>query len=562
VRLEVTQLEDRLVPANSNYQVVDIIPHNQSNETDQNSEPNIAVNPTNPSQAAMGVFGASPNPYFSTQDGGKTWTNFQNLTHSDESVAWTKNGNLYASLLDNSGSNTIDIFQSPSPNNPPNLLPINTLSATSTPDQPWLEAATVAGQDHIYVGFNDLSQFPSGNTASLHYSTDGGATWQTVVIEQNGTPAVGQDGPNVREAIKGNTVYAIFQRWKANVGGNNYQSDLVVVKDTNGGNGLTPFTDLGANGVVVAPNIIDALGTSFGTNRTGSDISIAVDPNNANRVAVAYVNQTISGGPTHVEVRISTDGGLTWGSGPVLSINPNSALPAIAIAANGTIGLLYAADVGGQIQMHLVQSFNNFRSKTDQPLFYWNDTGIPTPTSQPYIGDWFDINAVGNKFYGTFCATNDLTTAVLPVGINLQRNFVGTPGTASFDLRDTTGLNPVAFSIDPYFFSATAFGPMIKVYYPVRYTYLSGKFQGYLTLVTTSSFPVPGPIFVLFPRLPSGVTLANASGFDNGIPYRILNTTLQVNQPGRLFVSFNDPRHVSLSTFFFGFPVVVTFQLF
>ncbi|MDQ6904900.1 MAG: hypothetical protein M3139_18055, partial [Bacteroidota bacterium] len=59
--------------------VVNIIPQSLSGETNQDSEPNIAVNPSNPLQIAASAF--TPNPmgganapiYIST-DGGNTWS--------------------------------------------------------------------------------------------------------------------------------------------------------------------------------------------------------------------------------------------------------------------------------------------------------------------------------------------------------------------------------------------------------------------------------------------------------------------------------------------------------
>src|SRR5437868_7078984 len=56
--------------------IVNVIPAAMSAETDQNSEPNIAVNPLNRKQVVIGTFGESGNPYFVSQNGGLTWSNF------------------------------------------------------------------------------------------------------------------------------------------------------------------------------------------------------------------------------------------------------------------------------------------------------------------------------------------------------------------------------------------------------------------------------------------------------------------------------------------------------
>jgi hypothetical protein len=279
-----------------------------------------------------------------------------------------------------------------------------------------------------------------------------------------------------------------------------------------------------------------------------------VDPNNASRVAVAYVTEDVFGGPTHVEVRVSRDGGQTWGAAPVYRTNAGSGLPSIAIAANRTIGLLYAAQAGTQIQIRVAQTVDSFRTKTDQ-LIFGTRNGSPAPAFQPYIGDYFDLQAVVNTFYGTFSATNDLTSASLPFGVKLQRTFTGTPGTASFAL-------PVAFSIDPYFFSVPALAPKISVYYPLRYTYnpATGLYSGYLTLANQGSGIITGPFFLFFPKLPAGVTLANPTGTSRGIPFIKVSGSLSQNSPLRVLIKLRNPRFVPLSTFYIGFPVDVRFE--
>jgi hypothetical protein len=101
--------------------IVDIIPKQDSFETDQNSEPSIALNPTNPMQMVAGAFGPANAPYYVSSNGGATWSSFGNLQHQDTSSAWKQDGTavLMTALFDNSGSGNPDMG---------NL--INTYSAT------------------------------------------------------------------------------------------------------------------------------------------------------------------------------------------------------------------------------------------------------------------------------------------------------------------------------------------------------------------------------------------------------------------------------------------------
>lgn len=73
--------------------LVDAIPQVDSAEADQNSEPSIALNPTNWQQMMVGSFGART-PYFISMDGGNTWSAFGRLSTNDKSIAWTPDGSL------------------------------------------------------------------------------------------------------------------------------------------------------------------------------------------------------------------------------------------------------------------------------------------------------------------------------------------------------------------------------------------------------------------------------------------------------------------------------------
>src|SRR5437016_13421184 len=84
-------------------------------------------------------------------------------------------------------------------------------STRSNVDQPFVRALAISKTDHIYVGVNDFNQ-PSGRTATVDVSVDGGVTYKSFSIEARNT--AGQDGPSVRPAVApDNTVYAAFFAW-------------------------------------------------------------------------------------------------------------------------------------------------------------------------------------------------------------------------------------------------------------------------------------------------------------------------------------------------------------
>jgi hypothetical protein len=71
--------------------VVDVIPNSDSAEAFQNSEPSLAVNPLDTSQMIAGSFG-NGTPFFKSVNGGTIWTDYGNLSTSDKSIAWRRDG--------------------------------------------------------------------------------------------------------------------------------------------------------------------------------------------------------------------------------------------------------------------------------------------------------------------------------------------------------------------------------------------------------------------------------------------------------------------------------------
>jgi hypothetical protein len=68
----------------------------------------------------------------------------------------------------------------------------------------------------------------------------------------------------------------------------------------------------------------------------------------------------------------------------------------------------------------------------------------------PYIGDYADLIAGPNAFYGVFSASNDPVKATSPFGVTFQR-FTR----AGRLCAAATGVCDVPVSIDPYFFRVT-----------------------------------------------------------------------------------------------------------
>jgi hypothetical protein len=145
------------------FRVVDIIPHDDSIESNQNSEPSIAVNPVNPMQMFAGSFGPegstlNHNTFFLSTDGGATWSSFGTLDDDDKSIAWKTDGSaiLVTPLLDG----PIDTY-SVTVTDSGFGSAINHYVGSNNNDQPWVRTGP---SDHVYVAFNDLGA--SGRSTS------------------------------------------------------------------------------------------------------------------------------------------------------------------------------------------------------------------------------------------------------------------------------------------------------------------------------------------------------------------------------------------------------------
>jgi hypothetical protein len=238
------------------------------------------------------------------------------------------------------------------------------------------------------------------------------------------------------------------------------------------------FQNLGAQGTIVAGNIsipnsnaTGSAGTTLGRERIGSDLSVAVDPADAtgNTVYVAYAE--LRGGVSGVTVMKSITGGAAWNQvyRSTDTLIGSQAMPALAVASNGTVGLLMERYDNGNNDLDtiLVQAAGgNFATRQTDLIGSFPDVNPPDLQFHPYVGDYFDLNAVGNTFYGTYSSSNDPSLNVWRMLITNGNTvsfdrWTSTPGTftAASELRDgdpTAGGAKVKISIDPYFFRTAA----------------------------------------------------------------------------------------------------------
>jgi hypothetical protein len=450
-----------------------MIPASLSGEVNQDSEPNLSVNPDNILQLAATAFTPDPGgganaPIYISTDGGDTWQLNLIVPHGNNSVGTrditirfaTKGGALYAGDLRGDASLQLDVLRS---DNFTAATVMKQLETRASIDQPWVEAATLSGKDRVFVGNNDFGA-GTGKTATVDLTQDAKAaapTFKKVVLEKRSTGTANQDGPQIRIALHSSgVVYAVFYAWRSrNIDA--VTADVVISRDDNGGSSATPFTALKDSGDNLA-GLRVVKGVTFlfevkghphrlGQNRQGGDLAIAVDPNDSKTVYLVYGDQLGSTATLHV--RRSNDSGATW-SGDLLTVK-NATNPGVAINSSSEIGLLYQQVTGSGAS----QSWEtHFRQSSDGTL--WQDTTLaktpanqPVAQGQPYLGDYTCLRAVDADFYGVFCANNTPDNANFPNGVKYQRkaNFT------TKKLQNNTG-GDVVISIDPFFFKVTSAG--------------------------------------------------------------------------------------------------------
>lgn len=480
-----------LVAANAQtFQVVNMVPVTSSNETCQDSEPNVAVNPRHPLQIAGSAFtpdpgGSGNSPLYVSSDGGHTWTLVVNLPGSniytkgtgDVTIRFGGSSNvIYAGIL-NGYTGNLNILRT---NNYLANALMTTLVNRSGVDQPYLEATT-SGTDRVYVGNNN--NLPVGpKTATVDVSQDGATApppanfvippdlieTRTAATTSSGK----QDGPSVRVAISSDgTIYAAYFGWRTF--SPTTTTDIVVTRDDHWGAGASPFTALLDANDGLAGQRINGTSTVtvpwydyLGTERIGSQLSIAVDPRNSSTVFVAWQDGT-SAATSTMHVRRSKDRGQHW-SGDLLTI-PQATNPALAINAYSLVGFAYQKLVSpgtchgsggaGCWETH-------FRTTTDGTT--WSDTllsNVPdilgaTCTStnfDPSIGDYIHLQAIGMDFYGVFSGYNYPDTTNFYPGVQYQRyaDF----GTHKLYADAAHTVEVTQLSVDPFFFHVTEPAP-------------------------------------------------------------------------------------------------------
>jgi len=384
--------------------IVNVTPHDHSDEFKRNIEPSVAVNPLNPDEMVITAFtfkeDANPKSvYYFSVDGGETWGAVFGIPGElaqDPSPSFAQaSSQLYLGTLLLRSADYYVLRSSD------RKLDAKIIKANGDADQPWAEATTVIGgpdngKDRLYVGYND------DGAATVDVFPDAAQpvpTFTPIVLDPRNPPE--GNGPEIRTVVHGDgTVYVAYKSLHFFDPKENSIADLVVARDDNWGAGLggAPFTNLkdpvdGLSGRRVAI-AVPIHGGNLGGVRLNNDCNIAVDPTNSSVVYLTWCDNTTS--DYTLRVRKSTNRGVDW-SDDLLTV-PNATLATMTINSGGTVGLMYQQLVSKKMETHFRTTNNGGR---------WDDTLMArTKPSPKFAGDYGRLVTVGLDFYGSFPAMN------------------------------------------------------------------------------------------------------------------------------------------------------------
>ena len=476
-------------------------------------EPDIAINPLNLNQIVVhaGFGGWNGNaPNFVSSDGGLTWTTRNQIPPppgitvtfgpADTTQDYGLDGNLYSANLTGvpPGPNTADIFTSSNTNPFANLFTYFTIAGVAQPtdfngsagnaDQPWLLTnvdPTTPGQTNTYVGYDDFGFVPVRTRVSVALGTQ---PPNFVTDVQSGASSGGGINPGHRLANDPRTgaMYSLHQNCTANCGVTPKTIDYVLNRSLDAG---TTWTLNGSGtGVVVASSITVQPTPKFGTVNAllGGIDHAAVNPTTG-EVFVVFGGSNGAGGDAVFIKQITFNGAsptvaiLTGTVHQVSLPGAQAALPSVAVAPNGTVGVLYTSFDGFSVDGFPIFTAH-FASSTDAGATF-NDQTILTFLSpakddsnsrQRVLGDYQQMKAVndpppstaGATFYGVFTgngaalgnpvANNDAIffKVVAAPQINLNPNPLvignvckGSTGTGELDVSNTGSDNLLISSI-------------------------------------------------------------------------------------------------------------------
>lgn len=298
-------------------------------------------------------------------------------------------------------------FQSP----PGTAVPTTHLVPGVNPDQPWLLVGRKPGtlSENVYVAYDDFSGAPD-----MHVAVAAGASPLNFTVDKISGLSGGAVNPGHRLAInpRSGAVYSLFQNSPGPGAGGSVNVNYMLNRSTDGGHTWT--LNGSATGIVVAnADSNQAFAGKFCTvnGLFGGVDHATVDPRTGDVVYV-YGNRDPGTGNNRLAMRRlmpNGTGGLTIGPEIFITGQVQAAVPSVAITKNHTIGVFYyTCDGTSPSGFPIITA--HFSTSTDGGTTFFDNTlesflspavdnGAP---KQRVLGDYEQVKAVGNTFFGAF----------------------------------------------------------------------------------------------------------------------------------------------------------------
>jgi hypothetical protein len=400
------------------------------------TENSIAVNPENPSEIVITGFSGSwgPNaPIWHSIDGGNTWTKRFTVPAPpgvpntpfcpcDQAVDYGRASNLAGAFLTSGPENVY----SGTTSNPDDDTFWNwfvsggttqrTNSVPNNADQPWLLVGAdpfTPDQDNIYVAYDDFSFNPRPMRVAVAQGTSppdfSGIDNVTGFSAQN-CPLFVNPGHRLAVDPASGAVYSLFQRCVGAGAGGSQHINYMLNRSTDGG--LTWGLNGSATGAIIAEGDSTQPTPKFGGVNAllGGVLHAAVDPSSED-IYYVYGNRDPATGNNRLSIAHLQDdgaGGLAVVSTAFVTGQVQAAIPSVAVAANGTVGVFYYTFNGivsgfPQFTAHLATSTDGAITFSDTVLETFLSSALSNSDGrQRVLGDYMQLKAVGNTFYGVF----------------------------------------------------------------------------------------------------------------------------------------------------------------
>jgi uncharacterized repeat protein (TIGR01451 family) len=423
--------------------IVDLVVNNTdpnltNTDTFNDGETSITANPANPNEVVVTAFsggwGANA-PLWQTTDGGNNWTKQFTIPAPPGIAAGgcpCDQAVDYGTANQMSGTFLISDIFSGTTTDPASAAAWNWLLVggvtqptnfnNSPPpggvDQPWLLVnadPTIPAQDNVYTAYDDFTNGSNcaGDACIERVSASYGVNPPNFTVDNQSGTSTGNINPGHRLAVdpRNGFVYSLFQRNIAGGAGGSKNIDYMLNRSTDGG--ATWILNGSAGGIIVANADSTQPTPKFGTVNAllGGVDHAAVDPNNGD-VYYVYGNRDAGTGNNRLAIRRIQDnggGGVTVGPENFVTGQVEAAIPSVAVASNGIVGVFYYSFDGlspdgiPTFTAHLAQSSDQGITFSDQVLLTFLSSATDNGDNrQRVLGDYMQMKAVDTCFFGAF----------------------------------------------------------------------------------------------------------------------------------------------------------------